>query len=124
MLNLQEYVMRFPKFHTLTQGQFDMFLRDCVIEMGNSTDRWLGEDLYYTAQAYLLAHLCTVNALQEAGDAAPMAPIRATDVDGVSIEYAMSKDSLQGTPDWMATTSYGQVYLRYRRMAFAGPRVV
>ena len=121
---LGDFTARFPKFALLSQATFDMYLTDTVIEMGSDSDRWLGEDLYNLAQTYLLAHTLTVATLQQAGDAAPMAPIRISDVDGVKVEYGISRDSLQATPDWLSTTSYGQQYIRYRRMAFAGPRVV
>ncbi len=123
-VTLEQFQARFNKYVSLTQPRFDIFVTDAVLEMGSDSDRWLGEDLYNTAQAYLVAHLLTVATLQDAGDAAPMAPLRTTDVDGVKVEYAISKDSLQAPPDWLSTTSYGQQYLRYRRMAFAGPRVV
>jgi hypothetical protein len=122
-LTLTSFQARFPKYTVLTQPRFDLFLGDAQIEMGTDFNRWLDEPFYDLAQAYLIAHYLTVATLQEAGDSAPMAPLRVTDVDGVKVEYAISRDSLQGTPDWLSTTSYGQQYVRYRRMAFGGPRV-
>lgn len=122
-LTLIDFTTRFPKYTTMTQGQFDMYQGDAVIEMGVTVARWLNQSLYDIAQAYLMAHLATVAQLQAAGDSAPMAPLRQTDVDGVKIEYAIAKEGLATSPDWLATTSYGQQYIRYRRMAFAGPRI-
>lgn len=124
MVTYTRFIERFPKFVTLPEPLFDEFLIEARIEMGDSVARWLGLEMYDVAQAYFLAHLATVSTLQESSlDAAPMAPIRETDVDGVSVEYAFSKEGLKDTPDWINTTSYGQQYGRYRRMAFAGPRV-
>jgi hypothetical protein len=122
-LTLASFQARFPKYATLTQPRFDIYFTDSVLEMGADYNRWLEEALYDLAQAYLIGHYLTVATLQEVGDSAPMAPLRVTDVDGVKVEYAISRDSLQATPDWLSTTSYGQQYIRYRRMAFAGPRV-
>ena len=121
----EEWKGRFPDpyFQTVPEAAFDMYSIEADIEMGTVESRWLTSQLYWVARGYFICHIAKVSEGQDAGDAQPMAPLRTTDVDGVLVEFAISREMLTN-PQWLATTSYGQQYLRYRRMAFAGPRVV
>jgi len=111
------------EFDDVSEELFDMLLVEAQMEMGLKASRWLNDTFYIVAQGYLISHLATITLAQNLGDAQALAPIRTSDVDGVLVEYGISREMINN-PSIMATTSYGQQYLRYRRMAFGGPRVV
>ncbi|AGV99260.1 hypothetical protein PM1_044 [Pectobacterium phage PM1] len=124
MLTLPDLIARYPAFSTLTQARFDIFQSDAVLIMGDVESRWLG--WYNPAMAALIGHLLTLNAASEVeGDAAlTAAPVVRTDVDDVQVEFAERIwDKVPYVEADLYSTSYGQQYVRWRRMAFAGPRV-
>jgi hypothetical protein len=126
MLTYADWQAKFgtnPVIGAVTEPLYDLFIAEANIEMGTIVSRWLTQAHYDIAQGYFLCHLAVVSEGQGAGDAQPMAPLRTTDVDGVLVEFGISREMINN-PQWLATTSYGQQYLRYRRMVFAGPRVV
>lgn len=53
-----------------------------------------------------------------------MKPIRSSDVDDVLVEFATAKEYDARPLDVYDDTIYGQQYLKWRNMAFAGARVV
>lgn len=123
MVTLDEFKIRFPEFKSLHQLRFDIFRMDSINMMGRHESRWL--TFYNVAQANLIAHFLTINDAQAMGDSTPSGPVSRTDVDEVQVEYAVaSTGALVGVDADLGSTSYGQAYLRWRRMAFAGPRVI
>lgn len=121
MTNYADFMIRFPEFVGYDQNRWMMFQEDAVLEMGPDDGRWI--NVYNTAQYYLMAHLMAVGDMQAAGDTIAVGPIRSTEVDDVVVEYAVSKTSENSFDEYLGT-SYGQRYMKYRRMAFAGPRAV
>jgi hypothetical protein len=121
MVTLPMFIARFPEFTSISQGRFDIFFGDAVIEMGNDDGRWI--NVYDVAQAYLIAHNLSVAQASEAGDINPMMPIRSSDVDDVLVEYAVARE-IDGTLDNYDCTIYGQTYLKWRNQAFAGARMI
>lgn len=123
MVTLPMFIARFPEFTSLSQGRFDIFLGDAVIEMGNDDgSRWI--NVYDVAQAYLIAHNLSVAQASESGDINPMMPIRSSDVDDVLVEYAVAREIDKNGIDNYDSTIYGQMYLKWRNQAFAGARMV
>lgn len=122
MVTYAMYVARFPEFASTSQPRFDIFAGDAVLEMGGDETRWL--DWYDVAQANLIAHNLTVASYSLGGDATPMKPIRSSDVDDVLVEFATAKEYDARPLDVYDDTIYGQQYLKWRNMAFAGARVV
>lgn len=123
MLTLPDLIKRYPAMSEMTQERFDILSSDAILVMGSAETRWLG--WYDPAMAALVAHWsATVDDIL-AGDAAlPALPISRTDVDDVQIEFSdrMISEIPYVEADFMSTV-YGQRYLQWRRMAFAGPRV-
>ena len=122
MVTYAMFVARFPEFASTSQPRFDIFAGDAVLEMGGDETRWL--DWYDVAQANLIAHNLTVASYSLAGDATPMKPIRSSDVDDVLVEFATAREYDGRSLDVYDDTIYGQQYLKWRNMAFAGARVV
>ena len=120
MVTLAQLTARFPEYQDLTQPRFDIFLADSVLEMGEDAGRWISEDFYNKAQAYLLAHVLTLAGAQELGDSNPNAPLKKTEVDDVVVEFDTPQRMKQELVDTLQSTSYGQEYYRLRRMAFGG----
>ena len=100
-----------------------MFQSDAVLVMGDVESRWLG--WYDPAMAALIAHMITMNRAQEVDDnGMVVGPVTRTDVDDVQVEFAEKIwNKLPYQEADLYSTSYGQEYVRWRRMAFAGPRV-
>lgn len=91
--------------------------------MGADESRWLG--MYKPAQASLIAHWsATIDDLLPGDAPLPAMPVSRTDVDDVQVEFS---DRMISTIPYqeadLMSTVYGQAYLRWRRMAFGGPRV-
>ena len=125
MVTLPALVLRYPTMSTLSNERFEMFLEDSVLIMGDVESRWL--NFYNKAQAALIAHLVVLNdALADAdGDGgAATGPVTRTDVDDVQVEFAERIwDKMPYQEADLYSTGYGQEYVRWRRMAFAGPRI-
>lgn len=99
-----------------------MFRTDAILIMGADEGRWLG--WYDQAMAALVAHLIFKNeATAEDDSGLPFAPVVRTDVDDVEVEFANTMSKVPYQEADLYSTSYGQDYVRWRRMAFAGPRV-
>ncbi len=120
MLSFTTWQARFPQFATIPEATFNVYLGDAVLEMGSIEARWL--DLYDVAQAYLVAHMLSMAEKFSVGDHTPQQPLRQKVVDGVEVEYAVSRDSVDNFDNYLST-SYGQQYTKYRRICFAGPRI-
>lgn len=121
MSTFVQFQARFPEFALLPEARWEIFRDDSILEMGTDDGRWV--NLYNIAQDYLIAHYITVGDMQAAGDANAVGPLRSTEVDDVIVDYAVSK-TMENSFDEYLGTSYGQRYVRYRRMAFGGPRAV
>ena len=119
-MDYSEWMQRFPQFVAVSEGSFNMTKTEAVLEMG-SEPKW--GPAYELALGYLIAHLAALAERSEAGDHTTVQPMRSKDVDGVEIEYAVSKEMQNNLNSYLSTT-YGQRYLRWRRMVFAGPRVI
>ena len=123
MLTLTNLVKRYPAMADMTQDRFDILLGDAQLMMGTVESRWLG--WYDPAQAALIAHWSsTIDDLMPGDAPLPALPVSRTDVDDVQVEFSdrMISEIPYMEADLMSTV-YGQTYLRWRRMAFAGPRV-
>lgn len=96
---------------------------DAKVEMGIDEARWIG--YYDVAIANLVAHGYVIHEQQVLGDSNAMAPLRRTEVEDVVVEFAMPKEVGSSVMMYenFSSTTYGQAYARYRRLAFAGPRV-
>ena len=123
MLTYPNLVLRYPNMAGLPPERFDMFQSDAVLVMGDVESRWLG--WYDPAMAALIAHMITMNRAQEVDDnGMVVGPVTRTDVDDVQVEFAEKIwNKLPYQEADLYSTSYGQEYVRWRRMAFAGPRV-
>lgn len=114
---------RFPELSLVTDERVEVAILESTIIMGDDVNRWLGQEIYYMANSYLVAHLITVMEAQFMGDDSSLAPVKKTSVDHVEIEYAVS-----ATPNFndseLASTSYGKRFLFYRNMCFTGGIVV
>lgn len=125
MLTFNEFKFRFPEFSGVEEPRFDLFRSDAINMMGAIESRWL--TFYNVAMANLIAHFLAINEAQSTGDINASAPLKRTDVDDVQVEYAISGSTANpqnGVDSDLYSTSYGQTYCRWRRMAFSGPRVI
>ena len=120
MIAIATWKVRFPEYASVTDDVFNLFLGDAVLEMGDDEARWVG--FYDVAISYLIAHLVYLSRVTAEGDANPATPLRSTEVDDVIVTYAVSK-SIENSFDMYLATAYGQKYIYYRRLAFAGPRI-
>lgn len=123
MVTYQLWLQKFPQFVAFGELQFDAMKLEATIEMGSSVGRWLGQETYDVAQGYLISHFATLAEAWEIGDHSPIQPFRTKQVDDVMIESAVSRDMQNNFDPYLATT-YGQQYIKWRRIVFAGPRVV
>lgn len=122
MLPYETWLRKFPQFIEVSEIQYDDMATEATVEMGDDVNRWLGQETYYIAQGYLIAHLATIQERFRDGDHATVQPVRLKEVDDVVVEYAVSRDMQNNLDPYMSTT-YGQQYIKWRRMAFAGPRI-
>jgi hypothetical protein len=125
MVTSEQLIARYPAMTGLSETRFNLFLQDAIGFMGDIEFRWC--NFYDSAQAALIAHLVETNGGVDGGAEldAGAGPVVRTDVDDVEVEYAGKVwDSISPNDAWLYSTSYGVTYLQYRRMAFAGPRVV
>lgn len=120
MITIATWKVRFPEYASVTDDVFNLFLGDAVLEMGDDEARWIG--FYDVAISYLVAHLVYLSQVTAEGDANPATPLRSTEVDDVIVGYAVSK-TIENSFDMYLATAYGQKYIYYRRLAFAGPRI-
>lgn len=123
MITLPDLVKRYPAMSGMTPERFDILASDAILMMGDVESRWCG--FYDPAVAALIAHWSsTVDSLVLGDAALPNLPVSRTDVDDVQVEFGerMISDIPYHEADLMSTL-YGQAYMRWRRMAFAGPRV-
>lgn len=123
MLTYDSWLDKFPQFVAVSEPQWTELQLEATVEMGADVFRWNGQDAYDIAQGYLMAHLAAQAESNETGDHTPLQPFREKEVDDVRVEYAVSRD-MQNNLDPYLATSYGQQYIKWRRMAFAGPRVI
>ena len=123
MLTYDSWLDKFPQFVAVSKPQWTELQLEATVEMGADVFRWNGQDAYDIAQGYLMAHLAAQAESSETGDHTPLQPFREKEVDDVRVEYAVSRD-MQNNLDPYLATSYGQQYIKWRRMAFAGPRVI
>lgn len=121
MITYEQWTARFPEFLVIPKPRFEIFFGDSQIEMGKDEGRWL--NVYDVAQANLIAHYITIAERSAKGESAPALPVRAKEVDEVSVEYGLSREQTNSF-DALNSTVYGQSYIRWRRQVFAGPRVV
>ena len=125
MVTLEQLIARYPAMSGLSETRFNMLVQDTITFMGDIESRWC--NFYNQAQAALIAHLVeTGGGVDGTGDLdGGGGPVVRTDVDDVEVEYAGKVwDGISPSDAWLYTTSYGTQYIQYRRMAFAGPRVV
>jgi len=120
MVTFATWVIRYPQFAEILEEVFDIFKEDANIEMGTDESRWY--DTYNVAQSALIAHGVAMYNSYKTGDDTPLQPIRTKEVDDVMVEFAVSRD-MQNNLDPLLSTTYGQQYLKWRRQAFAGPRM-
>lgn len=123
MLLYDKWLDKFPQFVAVSPEQFLELQTEATVEMGSDPSRWLGQEAYDIAQGYLISHLAAMSETWETGDHSTLQPYREKEVDDVRVEFAVSRD-MQNNLDPYLSTSYGQQYIKWRRMAFAGPRVV
>lgn len=117
MFDINIFRERYPEFANtdlFPSSRINMFKDDAVIIMSTES-RWL--DFYDVAQYALVAHYLAVSEVSSSGDATSLFPIKKQDVDDVLIESAVYH--VKPTMDNYHSTSYGQTYYRYMRMAFA-----
>tara|TARA_R110000850_G_scaffold25099_7_gene72729 strand:- start:1083 stop:1448 length:366 start_codon:yes stop_codon:yes gene_type:complete len=120
MLTYADWIARLPEFTAIPEIRFDIFKGDAVLKMGSTESRWGSS--YDVAQAYLVAHLVYLAGRTLAGEQGAAVPIRSKEVDEVVVEYAISRENTNNFNSLNAT-SYGQEYIRYRRIYFSGPRI-
>lgn len=123
MLTLSDLVKRYPAMSEMTPVRFEILQEDAKLVMGTIESRWIG--FYNPAMAALISHWSsTVDDLMPGDAPLPAMPVSRTDVDDVQVEFS---DRMISTIPYqeadLMSTVYGQAYLRWRRMAFAGPRV-
>lgn len=123
MITLTDLVKRYPAMADMTQDRFDILVEDAKLLMGTIESRWCG--FYDPAMASLVAHWsATIDDLMPGDAAMPAMPVSRTDVDDVQVEFS---DRIISTIPYveadLMSTVYGQRYIQWRRMAFAGPRV-
>lgn len=123
MISLTDLVARYPAMSVMSPERFSILQSDAILTMGDIESRWCG--FYDPAMAALIAHWSATVDDIVAGDAVtPNLPVSRTDVDDVQVEF--SDRMITQIPYQEAdlySTVYGQAYVRWRRMAFAGPRV-
>lgn len=127
MVDLASFIARFPEFSSLTQGRFDIYHGDAVLEMGDDFNRWLDEPVYDVALSYLIAHNLAIADASSSGDTTPMVPLSKTDVDEVEVDYATGSKAADigiSGAGLYTSTIYGQQYVKWRNIAFAGARVI
>jgi len=125
MLTFDAFKFRFPEFSSVVEPRFDLFRSDAELMMGTNESRWCS--YYNVAMANLIAHFLTLNEAQASGDSNASAPLKRTDVDEVLVEYGLPSSTTSpqnGIDSDLFSTSYGQAYCRWRRMAFGGPRAI
>lgn len=123
MLTLADLVKRYPAMADMTQDTFDIHVSDAQLIMGKVESRWLG--WYFPAMAALIAHMSVLTDSLTPDDAPlPALPVSRTDVDDVQVEFSdrMISEIPYIEASWYSSV-YGQQYVMWRRMAFAGPRV-
>ena len=123
MLTYNGWLDKFPQFVAISEPQWIEMQIEAATEMGSEPERWAGQTTYDIAQGYLISHLAAMAEASEGGDHSPLQPFREKEVDDVRVEYAVSRDMQNNLDPYLATT-YGQQYIKWRRMIFAGPRVV
>ena len=123
MLTYNGWLDKFPQFAAVSEPQWIEMRLEAATEMGTDVERWAGEETYDIAQGYLMGHLAALAEAYESGDHSPLQPFREKEVDDVRVEYAISRDMLNNLDPYLSTT-YGQQYIKWRRMVFAGPRVI
>lgn len=123
MLTYDGWLDKFPQFVAVSEPQWLEMQLEAATEMGTDVGRWVGEETYDIAQGYLMGHLAALAEAYESGDHSPLQPFREKEVDDVRVEYAVSRD-MQNNLDPYLSTTYGQQYIKWRRMVFAGPRVI
>lgn len=124
MLQLADLIRRYPAMAEMQQDRFDILQEDAMLIMGTVESRWL--NFYNPAMAALIAHWSATIDNIAVGDAPlPALPVSRTDVDDVQVEFSdrIISEIPYVEADLMSTV-YGQAYIRWRRMAFAGPRIV
>lgn len=122
MLTLPDLIKRYPAMSEMSPERFDILQSDAKLVMGEVESRWLG--WYDPAMAALISHWSsTIDDLMPGDAPLPALPVSRTDVDDVQVEFSdrMISEIPYIEADLMSTV-YGQAYLRWRRMAFAGPR--
>lgn len=119
MIDFGKFKIRFPEYASLDIARFEIAVEDAEVEMGTDESRW--NSFYNLAQNHLVAHFLSVSEVTESGDVNPSVPLRSTEVDDVVVEYAVSK-TVENSFDIYLSTSYGQRYVYYRRLAMGGPR--
>lgn len=127
MLTLDDLVLRYPAMSGMLPERFAILQTDVVRIMGLDDGRW-GTDIYSVydpAMAALIAHEATLSdALADSDSGIGNSPVIRTDVDDVQVEFAERIwDKLPYQEADLYSTAYGQAYVRYRRMFFAGPRI-
>ena len=123
MITLAELVKRYPAMANMSQDSFDIHTSDAKLIMGTDETRWLG--FYNPAMAALIAHMSVLTDDAMPGEAPlPALPVSRTDVDDVQVDFSdrMISEIPYIEASWHSTV-YGQQYVMWRRMAFAGPRV-
>ena len=123
MLTLADLVKRYPAMALMSQDLFDVHQSDAELIMGTDESRWLG--WYNPAMAALIAHMSVLTDSLTPDDAPmPALPVSRTDVDDVQVEFSdrIISDIPYIEASWYSSV-YGQQYVMWRRMAFAGPRV-
>jgi len=118
-MTYSEWLTRFPQFVAIDESTYNELELEATTEMG-SESKWL--NFYEIALGYLISHLAAIAEKYESGDHSPVQPYREKEVDGVRVEHAISRD-MQNNFDPYLATSYGQQYIKWRRIALAGPRV-
>lgn len=111
--------VRFPEFAMVNTMRIEDSILEATIIMGDDVSRWLGQEIYYMANSYLVGHLIVAGEAMAMGDDSAMAPVRETEVDNVGIKYAVTMSGSFMDSE-LASTAYGKRYLFYRNMCFTG----
>ena len=114
---IADFYKRFPEFCSIDEDRIRMSLREAQIIM-HAPEHWCDPEIYALALAYLSAHLMFLANSTASGDSGSQFPLKRQEVDDVVIESAVKSVDIGTDP--LYTTSYGQSYLRYRRMCFVG----
>ena len=116
MTDLAAFKVRFPEFASTSDERIQLFADEAELIMWEDGDRWL--DFYDVANQYLVAHLLAIGNIQASGDVGVLSPVSKQEVDDVIVESAVGNRPY--TADMLSSTSYGNQYMMYRRMCFAG----